>query len=67
MVRLYNHLPIISTTMILYIVLAIVLWFVVPLFVDGHVKNKNDRKAWRLLSRIIAVLMLVLMIYHEFL
>lgn len=51
--------------MILYIVLAIVLWFVVPLFVDGHVKNKNDRKAWRLLSRIIAVLMLVLMIYHE--
>lgn len=53
--------------MILYIVLAIVLWFVVPLFVDGHVKNKNDRKAWRLLSRIIAVLMLVLMIYHEFL
>lgn len=53
--------------MILYIVLAIVLWFVVPLFIDGHVKNKNDRKAWRLLSRIIAVLMLVLMIYHEFL
>lgn len=53
--------------MILYIVLAIVLWFVVPLFDDGHVKNKNDRKAWRLLSRIIAVLMLVLMIYHEFL
>ena len=45
--------------MILYIVLAIVLWFVVPLFVDGHVKNKNDRKAWRLLSRIIAVLIFV--------
>lgn len=41
--------------MILYIVLAIVLWFVAPLFIDGHVKNNNDRKALRLLSRIIAV------------
>ena len=53
--------------MLLYIVLAIVLWFVVPLFIDGHVKNKNDRKAWRLLSRILAMLMLILMICHEFL
>jgi len=53
--------------MFLYIVLAIVLWFVVPLFIDGHVKNKNDRKAWRLLSRIIAVLMLFLIVYREFL
>ena len=53
--------------MILYIVLAIVLWFVAPLFIDGHVKNKNDRKALRLLSRIIAVLMFVLMICREFL
>ena len=53
--------------MVIYVVLAIVLWFVVPLFIDGHVKNKNDRKAWRLLSRIIAVLMLVLLFYREFL
>ena len=53
--------------MILYVLLAIVLWFVVPLFIDGHVRNKNDRKAWCLLCRIIAVLMLVLLIYREFL
>lgn len=53
--------------MIIYVVSAIVLWFVVPLFIDGHVKNKNDRKAWRLLSRIMAVFMLVLMICREIL
>lgn len=48
--------------MILYIILAIILWFVVPLFIVGHVRKKTDRKAWTMLSRIAAVLFLLLAI-----
>jgi uncharacterized integral membrane protein len=52
--------------MILYVVLAIVLWLVAPLFIEGHVKKKSDKKAWRLLCRIIAILFVVLAIFKEF-
>ncbi len=52
--------------MILYVILAIVLWFVVPLFIEGRVMKKNDKKAWRLLCRIMAILFVVLAIFKEF-
>ena len=52
--------------MILYVILAIVLWFVAPLFIDGHVKKKSDKKAWRLLCRIMAILFVMLAIFKEF-
>lgn len=46
----------------LYIVLAVILWFVAPLFITGHIKKKTDRKAWTLLSRIAAILLMLLAI-----
>ena len=52
--------------MILYVILAIVLWFVAPLFIDGHAKKQSDRKAWRLLCRIMAILFVMLAIFKEF-
>ena len=52
--------------MILYVILAIVLWFVAPLFLEGHVKKRSDKKAWCLLCRIMAILFVVLAIFKEF-
>lgn len=48
--------------MILYIILALILWFVVPLFIEGHIRKRTDRKAWTMLARIAAVLLLLLAI-----
>lgn len=48
--------------MILYTLLAIILWFVAPLFIAGHVKKKTDRKAWTTLSHIAAILFALLAI-----
>ena len=31
--------------MILYLILALILWFVVPLLIEGHVRKKTDRKS----------------------
>ena len=52
--------------MILYIILALILWFVVPLFIEGHVRKKTDRKAWSMLSRIVAIALVILTIYRFF-
>ena len=52
--------------MILYIILALILWFVVPLFLEGHVRKKTDRKAWSMLSRIVAIALVILAIYRFF-
>lgn len=52
--------------MILYIILALILWFVVPLFIEGHVRKKTDRKAWSMLSRIVAIALVILAIYKFF-
>lgn len=30
--------------MILYIILALILWFVVPLFIEGHIRKKQIEK-----------------------
>ena len=48
--------------MILYLILAIILWLVIPLFIVGHVKKKTDQKAWIMLSRIAAILFVLLAI-----
>lgn len=47
----------------LYIIFALILWFVVPLFIEGHVRKKTDRKAWSILSRIVAIALVLLAIY----
>ena len=52
--------------MILYIILALILWFVAPLFIEGHVRKKTDRKAWSMLSRIVAIALVILAIYRFF-
>ena len=49
--------------MILYNILALILWFVVPLFIERHVRKKTDRKAWSMLSRIVAIALVILAIY----
>ncbi len=41
--------------MIVSIIIAIILWFVAPLLIDGHVKRKSDKKAYKLLCKILAV------------
>lgn len=50
--------------MILYIIFALILWFVVPLFIEGHVRKKTDRKAWSMLSRIAAITLAILAMYR---
>ncbi len=53
--------------MVFYVILAIVLWFVVPLFIEGRVKKKSDKKAWRMLCHVLAILFVALAVYKEFL
>ena len=50
--------------MILHLTLAAILWLVAPPLIDGHIKKRTDRKALRLLCRIIALLLIVLSIYR---
>ena len=49
--------------MIVTIIISLILWFVVPLLIDGRVKRKSDRKAYRILCRIIAVAILVVAVF----
>ena len=49
--------------MIIFIIISLILWFVVPLLIDGRVKRKSDRKAYRILCRIIAVAILIVTIF----
>ena len=49
--------------MILYLILAIVLWFVAPLLIDGHVKKNSDKKAWRMLCRVFFILFIALAVF----
>ena len=46
----------------LYLILAVIMWFVTPLFIAGHVKKRTDRKAWTILSRITAIFLTFLAI-----
>ncbi len=53
--------------MLTYLVLALVLWLVVPIVIGGHVKKKSDRKALILLCRILALVFAFLSISRAFL
>lgn len=53
--------------MIITVIISLILWFVVPLLIDGRVKRKSDRKAYRLLCRIIAIAILVVAVFGQFL
>ncbi len=50
----------------LYIVLAVLLWFVSPLLIEGHIRKKSDCKALIMLSRVLSILFVVLAIYRIF-
>ena len=39
--------------MIISIIIALCIWFVVPILLDGHIKKKNNRKALRMVCKII--------------
>ena len=55
-----------SYKMIITIILSLVLWFVVPLLIDGRVKRKSDRKAYKILCRIIAIAILAVDVFGSF-
>ena len=60
-------LPIISIKMVIYIILSLILWFVAPIFLEGRVKKKSDKKALFLLCRILAMVLIALAIYRDLL
>ena len=62
-----SPLPIISKTMVIYIILSLILWFVAPIFLDGRIKKKSDKKALIMLCRILAVVLIALTIYRDLL
>jgi quinol-cytochrome oxidoreductase complex cytochrome b subunit len=52
--------------MIVTIIISLILWFVVPLLIDGRVKRKSDRKAYKILCRIIAIAILAVAVFGSF-
>jgi len=42
------------------IIIGLIILFVVPYFITGHVKKKSDRKAYIMLCRIIGIAILVI-------
>lgn len=56
----------INKSMMLYIIISLVIWFVVPLLIEGRVKRKSDRRAYQLLCRILSAAIIMLGIYHLF-
>ena len=53
--------------MVIYIILSLILWFVAPIFLDGRIKKKSDKKALIMLCRILAVVLIALTIYRDLL
>ena len=53
--------------MVIYIILSLILWFVAPLFLEGRIKKKSDKKALVMLCRILAVVLIVLAIFRDLL
>jgi len=49
--------------MLLYLLIAVLLWFVAPLLIDGHVKKITDKKAYTRICKIIAVVFLLIAFY----
>ena len=62
-----SSLSIISKTMGIYIILSLILGFVAPIFLDGRIKKKSDKKALIMLCRILAVVLIALTIYRDLL
>ena len=60
-------MAIISKTMVIYIILSLILWFVTPIFLEGRIKKKTDKKALVMLCRILAVVLIALAIFRELL
>lgn len=52
--------------MVISIIISLILWFVVPLLIDGRVKRKSDRKAYKILCKIIAVAILAVSLFGQF-
>lgn len=46
--------------MLLYLLIAIILWFVAPLLIDGHVKKRKDKKAYKILCRIVSIAFVII-------
>lgn len=53
--------------MVIYIILSLILWFVTPIFLEGRIKKKSDKKALVMLFRILAVVLIVLAIFRDLL
>lgn len=51
--------------MLIYIILTVILWLVLPIFINGRIKKKHDRKALIMLCRILAIAFIALAIYRE--
>ena len=49
----------IKVKMIVTIIIGLILWFVVPLLIDGRVKRKSDSKAYKILCRIVAAALII--------
>ena len=62
-----SPLPIISKTMVIYIILSLILWFVAPLFLEGRIKLESDNKVLVMLCRFLAVVLIALSIFRDFL
>ena len=62
-----SPLPIISKTMVIYIILSLILWFVAPLFLEGRIKLESDNKVLVMLCRFLAVVLIALSIFRELL
>ena len=62
-----SPLPIISKTMVIYILLSLILWFVVPLFLEGRIRLESDNKVLVMLCRFLAVVLIALSIFRDFL
>jgi len=51
--------------MILSIIIGLCIWFVVPILLEGHIKGKNNKKALRMVCKIIGVVIICWTIYNH--
>lgn len=52
--------------MILSIIIALCIWFVVPILLEGHIKKKNNKKAMKMACKIIGAVILCWTIISHF-
>lgn len=51
--------------MIISIIIGLCIWFVVPILLEGHIKGKNNKKALRMVCKIIGVVIICWTIYNH--